>query len=376
MVMAYSKVFITKEQTNNKRVKVVVVDPLSPFGHKDINKVFLCNLSDEYEVTYIASSSFSDIVPNHIKFIPIESSLFTIGPNSLDNRKRLFRALRIILDKVRGIEPEVLFFMSYETLTFALLSHAFFIKGCKVFLMNHLNVDELETSSIKRLAFKSLPKNFTHIVYEDFIRDYVINKYNRKCLTLQHNLNTYKINALCPNSKLKKFFESDKDSILFVAPSGNFLGNITLDEIIKLDKNGYFKEKKFRVFIKNKGIQYESDNLLITNEYLSDGEYTNAFIMADYIFLPYNLSYKYRASGVYFDALTFCKPIIYSNTLFFMNQIERFGELGISLKETVKETFDGYSLENFEIHKSNINKARLYYSDDNYRNRIKSIIEL
>lgn len=357
-------------------MKVAIVDPLSPFGHKDINKVFLNSLSDEYEVTYIASSLFSDIVPGRVRFIPIESSLFTIGPNSLDNRKRLYKALIIISKKVNGIKPDVLFFMSYETLTFSLLSRSFSKQGRRVFLMNHLNIDELESSSIKRLAFKSLPKSFIHIVYEDFIRDYVKKQYKRKCLTLQHNLNTYKIEVSCLDSKLKTFIESDKDSVLFVAPSGNFLNNITLDEIIKLDKNGYFKQKHFRVFIKNKGIQYASDHLLITNEYLSDGEYTSAFKKTDYIFLPYDLSYKYRASGVYFDALTFCKPIIYSNTLFFRDQVERFGEIGISLKTTIQETLDGYCRTKYEQHKANIEKARLYYSDDNYRNKIKNIIEV
>lgn len=371
------KVFanIQNKQNNSVVMKIVVVDPLSPFGHKDINRVLLSSIVCDCEVVYIGSSSFADIVPQGVSFIPIDSSLFTIGRNSLNNRWRLLKALRMISKIVRRLSPDVIFFMSYETLTFSLLCRSFMTKSKqrRLYLMNHLNVDELSDSSIKRIAFKMIPKCFVHVVYEDFIKDYIEEHYDRRSLTLPHNLNTYKLFYKCDDFKYKSFFEAGNDYIV-LAPSGNIFDGDVIGEIINLDKDGYLVKRGLKLFLKSKGLHYESNNLIIADTYLSESEYSFAFENSTYIFLPYDLRYKYRASGVYFDALTFSKPILYSDTLFFRDQEKRFGEIGITIKQSMKDTFDLICPENIEKHKRNITYARQFYSDDNFIKRINKYL--
>lgn len=358
-------------------MRVIVVDPLSPFGHKDINKVLLDNISFENEVVYIASSSFADFVPKHISFFPLKSSLFVIGTNSFLNRCRLFIALWQIWRIVRKIPYDVLIFMSYETLTFSLVGRLFVSFGSRrrVYLMNHLNIDELEHSRLKRLAFKLIPSAISHLVYEDFIKEYTVKTYKKKVITFHHNLNTYKQSYICRDFKYKDFFRFADSGILIVSPSGNSLSIQSLNEMIELDKEGFLTKNKIYVFIKSRQVHYYSSNLIIENIYLSDGEYSFVLSAAKFILLPYDLSYTYRASGVYFDALTFCKPVVYSEALFFRDQKDRFGEIGIAIKESMKATLECLLNDEYQVYKNNINMARHFYCDESFRMNLKKLIE-
>lgn len=357
-------------------MKILVIDPLSPFGHKDINKVFLDSISKEFEVIYIASSSFTDIVPSHISFIPIESSLFTLGVNSFQNRWRISKVIITISKHLRRLTPDVVFYMSYETITFSILYRLFLNKfgpETKTFLMNHLNIDELSESFLKRLFFLFIPLSCVHVVYEDFIRDYVRRHFGRNTLTFHHNLNSYKRRYICNSFPYQNFFEGEHMTYI-VAPSGNSFNEVILNEIMALDDDGYLSNHNIRVFIKNRKIRYQSDHLIITNAYLSDDEYSYVLDKSSYILLPYDLKYRYRASGVYFDALTFSKPIIFSGTLFFDNQEERFGELGLKIRHSIRETFDMLNSAALSIHERNIKIARQFYDDQNFQVNLNKLL--
>ncbi len=358
--------------------RVAVVDFLSPVGHRDINKVTVDALSQIHHVRYIASASYKTIVPYNVSFSPIKESLFTIGNNAILNRIRLSIAFVKICCLLKKKKADVIWVMSYDTIVLYCFSKLFDYcvgKNARVLLMNHMNIDELTRSGLKKSMFNKLGNKYESIVYSGFIKKFVQDIGNIKCHVLPHNLNNYKIDEIGSiRSDIKDFFES-KGETYVVMISGNGVDPNNLDELIDLDKRGILTEYHLKIYIKEKSHHYHSDSLCINSCYLSDCEYTFMLSNTSYVMLPYNVDYKYRASGVYFDALTFNKPIIYTETSFFIEEVSHFGELGVSIKHSLEQVLCTIVKSDYKLFENNIRTANSFYQDDNYKERISQIID-
>ena len=147
--------------------------------------------------------------------------------------------------------------------------------------------------------------------------------------------------------------------------SSNTMKREDIEEIIELEKERYLEKNDIKIYIKSKTLEYISNNLIISGRFLSDEEYSYIMQHTSYVFMPYDIeTYKYRVSGVYFDALTFSKPIIFFGTMFFKNQVSKFGELGLEISSTIKNELI-HDAEKYCSYRENINKAKEYYADIN-----------
>lgn len=350
--------------------RLFVMDPLSPWGHKDINEVTVDILHKGFQVTYCSSEDFISQKYRDVKYITLDKNLFKITSNSFNNRFRLFKALVIMLDYALKENPDYIYFMSYDTIVTSIVFNLCRMKYkslfSKIFMLNHSNADEVLTSKVKGIAFAGIPKQITQIYYEDFIGAKMSDTFGVQYRVVFHNINDYKLLNNKENEvsqQLRKFF-SDDNSIYIISPSSNEIDEEFYNRIIKLDKTGFFAKNKIKLFFKEKRINYKSDHVLFYNKLLSDNEYSFIFYKTYYVLLYYSLSYQYRVSGVYFDAVTFCKPIIYNVNMFFYYQNKEYN-IGMPLsKETIETTFDEIPKADYQTLSANMKHVKDGYSED------------
>ncbi len=359
---------------------IVLADPLSPEGHKDIDKVIIRLLKDYCNLVVITADEYLDEKFNNVRYISLKKDLFYISNNSLKNRKRLFQVLMVIKKYLKEIEDiDNLIIMSYDTITFSIWNRLF--KGIplkllnKTYIYNHSNIDEIISSRIKNKMFNLISSDIHFVCYEEFIRNKVEILYQKQSIVIRHNISNYKKKFMLEKvrKELKQFFNDESFVISF--PSTIYDQYNILSCIIKLDKSGYLRDHGIKIFIKRATSEYVSKNIMILNDYLTFDEYSYIFLKSNSIGIIYNPSeYVYRVSGVYFDALTFKKPVIYSKTLFFEDQVKRFGAIGSEYTQDMRKSIIDICNADYDELINNISKANNYYSDINVLSDLKGII--
>lgn len=344
---------------------IIIIDPLSPKGHYDINKVALEILAGEYDIKYYAAEYYKSLVPNGVEFHGYDRHYFELKSSPLENRKNLYHGFKKMLADInKENERKTILLMSYDIIVFYLLRRKMQLTKNDVLLFSHSNVDDYRRSKIKRFLYNRVSKKTKTIVYEQFILDYLKDHYDTDSYVVRHTLNNYKkFFSDTIDDSLCSFVKKD-DAMTIVSLSGNAIEKGIIEELIELDENGYLATNSIRLYIKYNSCEYKSNNLWITKTYLNDGEYAYLVDQSTYMLLCYNSeSYQYRVSGVYFDALTFEKPIIYSNSLFFLDQSERFGEIGVIFKDSMKDVLQRCLSADYSQITQNVIKAKEYYSD-------------
>lgn len=346
--------------------KILLVEPLAPAGHKDVNYFYLEFLRKHFYVTYVTKRSFIDITEGEsLRFIRLDDSLFK-DRNPLLNRIFYLYILAKVMMVSKGEKYDIIYFLSYEIFSFALFSAILLpiakVISSKVFVLNHGNVDEVERSAIKNFFFMIIPKEFTHVCYEEFITNKLINDYKRRSVTIRHNLNNYKKNE--PNYKkilveMRGLIEKESGDLIS-AISNNPISDKILEKLIALDNENAFFDLNIKILVKSRKRTYIGRKLIIINKFLNDTEYNYIMQNSSFILLPYEPDkYKFRVSGVFFDAITFLKPLIYLNTYFFDYINTTYGSIGYKY-DTIEELLQ-------------ILKYRKKQEIDNFNENLKNI---
>lgn len=356
--------------------KILLIEPLSPIGHRDINKVMIKLLNDNFDITYISMNDYINLDEfNNIEFMGVNNKLF-IQKGKITTRINYYLVLRDIFKKVKNKKYDLVLLMSYETITLSMffLIHKKTAKYFKqIFLLNHLNIDETIQSKVKKWFFNKIPNKAVHLCYEDFITKYVQNELGKKSATIKHNLNYYK------KENLEHGVESDilnfvnHANKLIVSPSNNKINMEILEMIISLDKEGILKTNNLQFVIKSNAIKYKSENLLIDNIFFTDYEYNSLIKQAQLVFLPYNVNnYSYRVSGVFYDCITFGKPVLCSEMEFFRDVFKKYGDVGFMYNSVGQlETFiRDFIYINEKKYMEPIQKIQNAYSDKNVENNV------
>ena len=349
--------------------KVLLLEPLSPWGHKDINEVTIDILHDKYDLYYCSAEEYMEKQYSNVTYYTLDKDLFAITSNSFDNRKRLYKAFVKMLEITDDVNPDYIFVMSYDVIVLSLvclIQRKYRHLYKRMYILNHSNPDEVLSSKVKRFFYDSISLEITNVFYEDYIGEKISEITGRKYHVIHHNLNDYK-KKVCSNvnihDSLKNFFK-DK-AIFLVSVSSNEVSKDIVEQIIKLDKDGVLAEKNIKVFMKNKTLDFSSPNVLLYTSFLTDEEYAYVIEKSDYVMVLYNdQSYRYRVSGVYFDAITFSKPVFHNENLFIEKQRESFGDVGVMLEKNNL----GVALQNvinadYKMLQDNISKVRECYSN-------------
>ena len=350
--------------------KVLLLEPLSPWGHKDINEVTIDILHDNYELYYCAAEGYMDNKYSNVKYYTLDKELFTVKSNSLDNRIRLYKAFIKMLQIANDIHPDYVFVMSYDVIVLSfvcMLQSKYSHLYKKMFILNHSNPDEVLSSKIKRFFYKYISDDIKNVFYEDYIGKKISEITDRKYYVLHHNLNDYKKNVSAYtviNDSLSRFFE-DK-ALYLVSVSSNEIPKEIVEEILKLDRDGVLTHNNVKVFIKNKIHDFSSSNVLFYTDFLTDDEYSYIIQQSDYVMILYNdQTYRYRVSGVYFDAITFSKPIFHNENLFIEKQREKYGDIGVMVeKNKLEVAIQNVISTDYSKLQDNICSIREYYSND------------
>lgn len=293
-------------------MKILYVDLLSPIGHKNYNYSLLDILSDFNCVdTAFGYNYLSDYKGKLEKIGNVYNIPDKYLPKAVSNKKGLlrkllhrfniYRAMKWIESLVDENKYDLVIFSSIEIISFALATR----RLKKRYLFVDHAISALEGNGIKKFFWRHINQQAEAVVMEEYIKEYLINKINIKnrIWVVRHPLPKIDIN--------ESGFLPSKDKVIF-APSGSNDENFILFLINNIDKI-----KNYKVIIKSKRLNFKADNLDVYNNRITDEEYYRLMSACDYVLLPYESSYNYRVSGVFFEAVVFNKKCILNgnNTL-------------------------------------------------------------
>ena len=365
------------EACNQK--KVCLVDPLSPYGHKDVNRVLIEQFNKCSELTVLCGRSLIDNQEKNVKYIYFDDSYFEIKKNSIDNRIRLIRVLQKMCDVINKEEFDVVFFSSYEIIVMSVAVTLFnfidWLKVKQIFILNHSNIDDIEQSKIKRILYARLNKSLIDVCYEKYIGEHIKNEFDKRWVRVRHNISNYKriYDKSRVNTNIQTFFE-DTSYIYFIIPGIISNSDSFMFQVQEADISGLLESKRLKVFIKHNSMKYNSSNVMCYNSYLSDEEYSFIFDKCHYVGIIYADDYKYRVSGIFFDAVTFKKPIIYVKNMFFEEQEKIFGDIGIVYSGALRESIDQINDIRYSKQKNIYEWINDYYSDEHLMTDLKAIL--
>jgi UDP-N-acetylglucosamine:LPS N-acetylglucosamine transferase len=312
---------------------ILFIDILCPYGHKTFNTLTLSALKSlkEKEVLFIGSKRcINDVnmINNEIPKKFLSNDNFKGFFSKFKYRIVEFKKYIWLLKLIKKYNPDLIFISSYETITFSIISH--FIPF-KILVFNHNNIDELD-DYLKRIFFRFISKNVVHIVFEEYIKEYLEKeiKVNNKIIILPHIVEEREI--------LNNNFVKTKDMdflILFAPSNGNDMNNIEM--LIKNQE--LLLEKKIYLISKYKyNLQGKS---FLLKKYFSDSEYENFMRICTAVYVPFKLSYNYRVSNVINDAVSYGRPIISSINKYTSFLNEKYPSLIYLIKENIiKEKSD------------------------------------
>ena len=264
--------------------ELVVADLMLAGGHNKINKFYLQCFSKAFKVLPFLTSSFNDkdLSPQFFR-VKRSTSVFTRLQSIFFIFYLCFR-FSFRKNKVKVV------FLSYDPISLFVATP--FLKLCfkEVFLFEHNTVP---TNKIKAKLFNLLSNRFVHLTLEEYISDYIAFKYNKKCKYIGHPI---------VNSYLECGYVTPSQSPYVFAPSSNVSGFSIRD---------FFTSKSIFIDILAKGLPKDSIKnglgySLSLHDYFES--YDKYFSNSSVILIP--MSFDYRVSGVFYEALSMNKPII------------------------------------------------------------------
>ncbi|WKV08010.1 hypothetical protein Q2T46_10690 [Thermoanaerobacterium sp. CMT5567-10] len=359
-------------------MKILYVDLLSPSGHIGLNKILVKTLSNLVDLdivwrnNYINIDELKDVNDRNINVYYIPEKLYKESVSKISYRLNNVKIIKWLLRNFDINKYNLVFISSYETISFS-MAWPRKLKTRTV-ILNHNNLDELQ-NKVKYLFFKLIPRHIEHIVFEEYMKDYLKEsiKIDNKIWVMHHPISFDKYHDAKRFGLLGK--EKDKCDIIF-APSGSndelFIKNLINNQLVYK----YLSQTNWRLIIKSKEITYEDNYLKIFSNYLDYKEYLYYFVNAKYILFPYVQNFNYRISGVLFDAIAFKKKIIASSNKIFKYFLNKYKDLGFIFNNL--NEFN--SLINI-LHKDKgimskeiINQIYYDYSQDFFTKSLKNII--
>lgn len=281
-------------------MKILYLDFLCPKGHinLDINQINI--LSSIGDVIVVSKKGRYRELPFNVK--NIENENIEIKKGKIKNRLSSLKIMLISAFESRKIEYDYILVSSYETIMFC-LGRQFFKKNDKIILIHHFNTDELSNKT-KAWFFKKYMNKVIHIVFSDFIKDYLIHKFDiddNRIFVIPHHMN-----------EIKDAGTLEKEFGCVGLSSSN--DEEIIAEIVQNEKRKeVFKKNKFKLVLKSKNFKFDNGFLKVVNGFLEKNIFDYYINNAQSIYMPFPSTYKYRMSGTLIDALSNNKVVYGSN---------------------------------------------------------------
>ncbi len=310
---------------------ILFVDLESPRGHKDVDYFFVKNVFPHFQKKYflLEKGLFEEIskendlpVQEWIHFFPCPGKE-SKGRNRASIWLDYVRKLNFVLRFMEGAQIDVVFFISYNTMALSWLYRRFL--RYRVLLLNHDNIARFIKNRMRRFIFRRL-KRFNHLIYSSTlnasVKDYLKEKTGfEKIFFIDHQVNEW--------GELRSRRYSRESIYLFAPSASNDSG-----KILRLLESA--KSHRIRIGAKVGRPLYEkySDAFRekIFTGFLINEEHKRRMEEADFILLLYAGDYRFRTSGLMFDAVSFEKPVITDNEFLYRAWIEKNG-IGMYVRE-------------------------------------------
>lgn len=244
-------------------------------------------------------------------------------------------------------------FASYHLYVSALLP-IFFKDLTKVYVMNHNNIDYMDVSKIGNYLFKLYGTKVNHIVFEEFILEYIYKRYDVS-RSMIHVI-PHPMNRILD----KKFVRYDCVGI------SNSNDEEWIKAFIAFEKSSKMLiNNNLRVILRSKNQYFDDGALNVINGFLSDEEYYDYICSSKYILILFPKTFRYRMSGTIVDALSNNIPVIgtdiplirsyakkYDNIVYCIDRPEDIMKILIRYKKNVeveKQFLDFKKAHSFEV---------------------------
>ena len=343
---------------------LLIVDVLSPKCHVNYNKGLIRVLEKGgHMVTFVGQKNLVEALPRS------EERVFRIIPDDcfIDYSKTLpnnfFRPLVWRIRLIRWIIRNKKDFDKYDYVLFS-SSEPFVISLCSIYLKTrHGFVDhgigKIGESPLYRYSYKYLLNKSTDIwVLEEYIAEYVKDVLKRKVKVMYHPVFTSDVYAVTKNTH--------NDNIVLFAPSGG--NDEAFINYLKIASESL--PDNYKIIIKGRGMEYEDEKVKVYSNHLSNEQYYRYINESAAILIPYESSYNYRTSAVFFEAMAAQKPVLIWDNNTLVQFASKFPKVSFLFHEICEIPNIMSRIGN--IDSSSYKEILEYYSDENILKQFES----
>ncbi|MBN1866031.1 hypothetical protein JW916_01945 [Candidatus Sumerlaeota bacterium] len=271
-------------------MKILAVDPLAPWGHVNFNTRVLGALREIGHVSFI---TFHD----YHQHFTVDERIDIPDKRGLEHSDRRLRfgqagVLRSILRTVHPADYDAVVFLCYEAVSLALR----WPKDAQAFVFEHNNTDKARENPVKMFLYKRIPRSVSHLVFMDYIGEYIARTCGRQSFTVPLNYTLSPEEALTRPSRATARDEGRKT--IFV-PS-----TCTRSRVVRRLKDFVLKSDRWRMV--SKGRHEEESERCRVRMFFDD--YQELMDGCDLVF--FGGEYGCRASAALHEAMSCGKPIV------------------------------------------------------------------
>lgn len=299
--------------------KVLYIDPFSSEGHKNFNEIYLKSLSNlKLDLTCVFRDKYFEELHfknKKIRLFEIPKKYYKGDGNSFFNRVEMIKILRYIKKEINFKNFDKIILAAYDGIAL----YFSFIKE-EMILVNHNNLSGLD-NKIKLFFFKQNSKRNIHLVFEDYMKEFVNSIGITKVIKVNHGLpDKFKVNGDLSPTSLSDLKIEQYSSLIFV-PSSSSSDVFFLDKLINNSFfQNYLNNNNILLIVKGDFKAVNNQNIQIINKYLSKNEYRYLFVKSSMIIIKYPVSFKNRTSAVFLECVA-------NDKIALISKIETFNEL-------------------------------------------------
>ena len=334
-------------------MKILIYDYLFVKGHIHPNTHYIKLLAKEHEVSVISVSSIYEELSEEVHIIKIQSKY-----TSSDIKKNRFAQVSFCKDVLRQVNVksfDAVLFLSYDTDSFT-FAYPMFPSKTLFVLQSHNNIDKLSQNWIHRILFNGYKNKVRHIVYEEFMKDKLVE--------------TYKVNPetifVLPRARFSYEICPTEKSFSAIGLSGSNSDEY-IQQLASEADNKSESFKNIRVLLKaHRPIDSKTGIISVINNRVSDQEYKELFNSTRVVLDPLPNTFMYRMSAVLFEALSSRKIVIGSDTKIIAHFSKKYPHICLAAKSPADmlNLIQGISLSETEQEKKEFDRFMIDYSDE------------
>jgi hypothetical protein len=284
-------------------MKILAIDPLGPWGHVRFNSLVLDAMRELGRVSFIAFRDYH-------KHFEVDERIDIPDKRGLYRSDRRLRfgqpwVIDSILRTVRPADYDAVVFLCYEAVSLALK----WPKSARAFVFEHNNTDKARENPLKLFCYRRIPHSVAHLVFMDYIGEYIARTCRRQSFTVPLNYNLAPEAAL---SRVPRDIPASGSKTIFV-PS-----TCTRSRVVRRLKAFVLASGDWRMV--SKGTHEEESERCRVRRFFDD--YQDLMDECDLVF--FGGEYGYRVSAALHEAMSCGKPIAGLDCLFIREFANRF----------------------------------------------------